>query len=81
MRTIGDDIIVIDGVLYTDMNFDPSLLSNDPNAISVHAKSDVHFGVIRKPKKMEPGGYYLIYEEFLKEHPSGIKDVIGFSNI
>lgn len=81
MRTIGNDIIVIDRVLYTDMYFDPRLLSVNPGAITIHVKGDVHFGVLRTPNKMQPGDYYLRYEEFHKEFPAGIKDIIGFSKI
>jgi len=81
MRKVRDDIVIVDGVLYTDMNFDFRLLSEIPGAVSVHAKGDVHFGVTRRPNRMNLGDYYLRYEEFLKEFPLGIRDVIGFSRI
>ena len=79
MKKIDARTFIVNGVLYTNMNFDARLLTRTPEAITIHVRGDIHFGVTRKPNKMNPGDHYLVYEDFIKTY-GPIYDVIGFSN-
>ena len=79
MIFINEKTIFIKGNIFTNMPLDPTLFSDD--GITIHSKRDVFLGIIVKPNRMRSDDFYLDYEEFLKEYPQGIYDIIGFSKI
>jgi len=80
MKRIKENIFLVEGDLYTNMNLDVSWLSNNIRDSIIHVRGDVFFGVLRIPRKSKPDDYYLDYESFLKNYGS-IYDVIAFSKI
>ena len=79
MKFINEKTALINGNLFTNMPFEPELLTGQ--GITIHVKRDVWMSVLERPSRLKPGDYYLNYEEFLKKFPMGIKDIIGFSRI
>jgi hypothetical protein len=77
---INEKTYLVKGDLYTSMNFDVSLLDRSENSITIHVKKDIHFGVIRPPRKLEDGDEYIDYEVFILHH-GPIRDLIAFSKI
>ena len=80
MIFINEKTIFIKGNIFTNIALDHTSLFSD-NGITIHSKRDVFLGIIVKPNRMRSDDFYLDYEEFLKEYPQGIYDIIGFSKI
>jgi len=77
---INRNTFLVKGNLYTNMDFDPTLLERNENNVTVHVKGDVFFGVIRPPKNQKDGDMYIDYGVFIATH-GPINDVIAFSKI
>jgi hypothetical protein len=77
MKKISEKNFMVEGNLYTDMDFDHRLLTSDDKANIIYVKGDVHFGILRSPEKMRPLDDYMDYKKFLSEHGE-IFDIFPF---
>ena len=77
MKRIDERNFLVEGDLYTDMPFNPALLSS-PGVI-IHARGDVIFQS-DKPNKMKSKDSYMNYIEFSKTY-GPILDIRAFSKI
>ena len=80
MKQLRKNIFLVEGDLYTNMNLDISWLSQNNNDNIIHVRGNVYFGVLRYPKLMKTGDYYMDFLDFTTKN-GAIYDIIGFSKI
>jgi len=80
MKRLKENIFLVEGNLYTNMNMDVNWLSENPSHNIIHARGDIFFGVLRYPKLMKRGDYYLDFLDFTTKN-GPIFDVVMNSKI
>jgi len=80
MKQLNEKIFIVEGDLWTSMYLDADLITGQVSDNIIHVKGNIYFGVLRNPKNMKDGDYYMIYEDFIKQN-GNISDIIAFSKI
>lgn len=76
---MNKNIILVRGNLYTNMPFNPNLLSKDGPII--HVKKDVIFGVWMSPNNIKTWDEYMDINKFKQRFGKLPSNIIAFSNI